>query len=268
MTTTSTTHLNGKAVTAEQLAPLAFAGYAHFTAMQVRGGAVRGLSLHLDRLRTASEEMFGQHLPDDSIRDRLSAAVAAGGDDSSLTCFVTTRSGEFTPPDPDVELDVLVRVSDAAVPPRGPLRLDAVNHERHLAHVKHVGEVAKTLYLHRARIRGFDDAAFIDSQGRLSEGTIWNLAFWDGDSIIWPRADVLPGVTMRVLARRLDAQGIPQQTRDIGYADLTGQLSAVVMNSWTPGVSVACIGDQPMGEDPSLVGMLHDVYATETPEPV
>lgn len=33
--------------TATDLAPLAFAGYAHFTAMQVRGGGVRGLDLHL-----------------------------------------------------------------------------------------------------------------------------------------------------------------------------------------------------------------------------
>ena len=38
---------NGRTATAEELAPLAFAGYAHFTAMQVRGRRVRGLDLHL-----------------------------------------------------------------------------------------------------------------------------------------------------------------------------------------------------------------------------
>ncbi|MGY5137778.1 branched-chain amino acid aminotransferase, partial [Streptomyces nigrescens] len=48
---------NGVAATAEELAPLAFAGYAHFTALQVRDGRVRGLDLHLERLRSASLEM-------------------------------------------------------------------------------------------------------------------------------------------------------------------------------------------------------------------
>ncbi len=37
-------HRNGRAATAEELAPLAFSGYAHFTALQVRGGRVRGSS--------------------------------------------------------------------------------------------------------------------------------------------------------------------------------------------------------------------------------
>ena len=46
--------LDGQAATQADLAPLAFAGYAHFTALQVRGHRVRGLDLHLRRLRTAS----------------------------------------------------------------------------------------------------------------------------------------------------------------------------------------------------------------------
>jgi len=41
------TEINGRTATAEELSPLAFAGFAHFTAMQVREGAVRGLEFHL-----------------------------------------------------------------------------------------------------------------------------------------------------------------------------------------------------------------------------
>ena len=52
-------HRNGRSATAGELGPLAFAGYAHFTALQVRGGKVRGLDLHLQRLRSASLELFG-----------------------------------------------------------------------------------------------------------------------------------------------------------------------------------------------------------------
>jgi hypothetical protein len=37
----ATVQRNGRPATAEALGPLAFRGYAHFTALQVRGGKVR-----------------------------------------------------------------------------------------------------------------------------------------------------------------------------------------------------------------------------------
>lgn len=266
--TPSTVQLNGTAATADQLASAAFAGYAHFTALQVRSGAVRGLDLHLARLRKASEELFGTHLPDDQMRGYLRQAIQAGTADASLGCFVTQRAGEFTAPAAPAELDVLVRTSAAADPPAGPLSLDVVGHERHLAHLKHVGEVGKTFYLRHAVARGFDDAAFMDTHGRLSEATIWNLAFWDGESVIWPRADLLSGVTMQILARRLTARGVPQRTADVRPEDLWAYSAAVVMNSWTPGIAVHRIGDHHFTGDMQFKQVLHDAYLDEAPAAV
>lgn len=261
--TSSTVQLNGAAASTDQLASVAFAGYAHFTALQVRSGAVRGLDLHLARLRKASDELFGTHRPDDQMRDYLRQAIRAGPTDASLSCFVTQREGEFTAPRLPAELDVFVRSSAPAEPPVGPLRLDVVRHERHLAHLKHVGEVGKTFFLRHAAARGFDDATFVDSHGRLSEATIWNLAFWDGESVIWPRADLLPGITMQILARRLAAQGIAHRTVDVHPEDLGLYSAAVVMNSWTPGVPVAQIGDHQFTAAEQLVRVLHDAYDDE-----
>jgi branched-subunit amino acid aminotransferase/4-amino-4-deoxychorismate lyase len=76
--------------------------------------------------------------------------------------------------------------------------------------VKHVGEVAKTYYLRQAVGQGFDDAAFVDRRGRLSEGSIWNLAFWDGTTVVWPAADILDGTTMGIVRRQLDRLGVAQ----------------------------------------------------------
>ncbi|OZM78463.1 aminotransferase class IV family protein [Pseudonocardia sp. MH-G8] len=264
----SIAHLNGRAATAEDLAPLAFAGYAHFTAMQVRDRAVRALDLHLDRLRTASDELFGRHLPDSQVREYLRTAIAAAPPDSSLTCVVTSRPGEFMPADPAGGLDVVVRITEAAQPPAGPLALDVVGHERYLPRIKHVGEVAKTHHLRRARARGFDDAAFEDRSGRLSEATIWNLAFWDGDSVIWPEADVLRGVTMQILARRLSARGVPQRSREIRRSDLTDRICAVVMNSWTPAVPITRLGGHRLANDPLITRLLHEAYDSEASTPV
>ena len=107
--TFSTVQLNGAVASADQLASVAFAGYAHFTALQVRSGAVRGLDLHLARLRKASDELFGTHLPDDQMRDYLRQAIQMAPADASLSCFVTQREGEFTAARLPTELDVFVR---------------------------------------------------------------------------------------------------------------------------------------------------------------
>jgi branched-subunit amino acid aminotransferase/4-amino-4-deoxychorismate lyase len=266
--TMSITQINGKSADAAYLAPLAFAGYAHFTAMQVRDSGVRGLDLHLARLKEASDSLFGRHLPEEVLRGHLRSALATAPPDASLTCFVSSRPGEFAPAGDAVDLDVLVKVTDPAEPPTGPLSLDAVEHERHLPHVKHVGEVSKTLLLRSANARGFDDAAFTDRSGRLSEATIWNLAFWDGESVTWPRAEILTGVTMQILDRRLRALGILPQIRDVHIDELGEHLCAVVMNSWTPGIPIARIGDTALGEGTEFTRLLHAAHADEPLESV
>jgi branched-subunit amino acid aminotransferase/4-amino-4-deoxychorismate lyase len=257
-------HRNGQAATAEELAPLVFAGYAHFTAMQVRGGQVRGLDLHLARLRSASVELFGRALPEDRVRSRLREALEAGPADLSLTATVYSPVGEFTVAGADAEPEVLVRTGPAASGPKGPLALATVEHERVLPAVKHVGEVAKTYFLRQAVGRGFDDAAFVDHRGRLSEGTIWNLAFWDGAAVVWPEAEMLAGITMGVLRRQLDRLGVPQRVQEVTRADLPALAGAVVMNSWTPGVAVHRIGSVPLPEAPTFLELLHRAYQTET----
>ena len=68
---------NGASPTADQLRALALNGYGHFTAMQVRGGRVRGLDLHLARLDQATDELFGISLDGALVRDYVRHAWAA-----------------------------------------------------------------------------------------------------------------------------------------------------------------------------------------------
>ncbi|WP_156326052.1 aminotransferase class IV family protein [Nonomuraea sp. SBT364] len=252
---------NGEPATAEDLTPLAFAGFAHFTAMQVRDGRVRGLDLHLERLRNASKELFGRALPDERVLSYLRAALEGGPADTSLMATVYSRAGEFTAA--DAEPEMLVRTGPPSNGPRGPLALSVVEHERFLPAIKHVGESAKTYVLRQAVEQGFDDAAFVDRRGRLSEASIWNLAFWDGEAVVWPEAAMLTGTTMGILRRRLDRLGVPQRVREITVADLPSLAGAVVMNSWTPGVPVHRIGREPVPGAPEFVELLHRAYREE-----
>ncbi|SEN06661.1 MULTISPECIES: aminotransferase class IV [Cryobacterium] len=200
--TGSLTLLNGTTATAEELAPLAFAGFAHFTAMQVHDRSVRGLDLQLKRLRDASDAMFGRHLPDAQIVDYLREALSAAPEDASLALFITSSPGEFVAPRSKVHLHVLTRITDAATVPPEPLALDVVAHQRDLPQVKHVGEVAKTLLLRQAITRGFDDAVFEDSEGRLSEATIKryspaNIARYDMKEALLQELRLLRGTVER-----------------------------------------------------------------------
>lgn len=255
--------------TAGDLGPLAFAGYAHFTAMQVRAGKVRGLDLHLQRLRMASQTLFGQAMADELIKEQLRAALQAGGvGDVSLTATVYSSAGEFTVGQHEDRLHLLVRTSAPSDGPAGPVRLQLVDHERTLPELKHVGEIAKTWWLRKAVEQGFDDAAFVDAQGRLSEATIWNLAFWDGEHVVWPRAAMLQGTTMSIVMRQLQRMGVAQQLQDIRIDALPGFKGAVVMNSWTPGVAVRRFAALKMPAAPDFVDLLHRAFAQEPLLPI
>lgn len=254
---------NGHDADTDALASLAFAGYAHFTAMQVRDRKIRGLDLHLDRLRKASMRMYGSALPDERIRAHLRRAIDASPADVSLTATAYSPAGEFVVAGADIAPELLIRTSPAANGPQGPLSLIAVDYERPLAAIKHVGEVAKTQYLREAVAQGHDDAAFVDRQGRLSEATIWNLVFWDGEAVVWPIADMLTGTTMGIVRRQLERMGVPQRSQEIRLDDLPNLAGAAVMNSWTPGIAVRRVGSVAMPDAPQFMDTLHRAYGME-----
>ncbi|WP_308937116.1 aminotransferase class IV family protein [Duganella sp. BJB1802] len=257
------TIINGTPVHDSELIPFAFSGFAHFTAMQVRERRVKGIDLHLRRLRDASVELFGAAIPDEQILQSLRRAIDAGPPSMSLTATIYSTHGEFTAAGRGMPPSVLVRTSPPSNGPVGPLRLAVVEHERSLASIKHVGEGAKTYYLHKAVEHGFDDAVFIDRNERLSEATIWNLVLWNGQSVVWPRADILIGTMMGIVQRQLTRMGIEQQSRDIRPSDLAGLSGAAVMNSWTPGVPVTAMGAAPISESHQFMSLLRQAYDAE-----
>lgn len=259
------TMLDGRNASAEDLAPLAFSGFAHFTAMQIRSGHVRGLDLHLKRLRSASQAMFGETHSDSEILSFLRAAINGSPADISLTLTVFPHSGEFSPHSKRSDLGVLVRTSSPSDGPAGPLKLTTVRHERPLASLKHVGEATKTYYLRKAVASGFDDAAFMDASGHLSEATIWNLAFWDGESVVWPEADMLQGITMQIVRRHLEKHGIPEKVIPITQETIEQFSGGAVMNSWTAGVAIRAIGSEQLNTSDTLVHLLHRAYQLEIP---
>lgn len=248
--------LNGVPANVDDLRAIALVNYGHFTSMQVRDGGVRGLDLHLDRLDQATRELFGCALDVEQTRVWMRRAVGEGGAPLSLRVNVFARHLDRDCLNLPVVPDVLVASSAARVIAPSPLRLRSVRYERETPHIKHVGTFGLFHQKRQAQLQGFDDALFVDASSAVSEGTIWNVGFFDGTRVVWPAAPALNGISMQLLKRGLHAQGIQSITRRIGIADIGEFRSAFLTNSSSTAVPIVSIDATQFVVDSDLLAML------------
>lgn len=215
--------VDGHPATAADLSPLALVNYGHFTAMQVRGGRVRGLDLHLTRLDTANNVLFGDGLDAVRVRDLIRHALGETADAS-------VRVTVFWPDGAD-RASIMVIVRPPAEAPSTPQRLQTALYQRPVAHVKHLGGFGQTYHRRLAEQTGFDEALLVDADGVVSEGAITNVACWDGASVVWPEAPALDGITMLLLEQALPAHGVPSRRGPVRVADLGSYATVFVTNS-------------------------------------
>ncbi|WP_433062186.1 aminotransferase class IV [Dactylosporangium sp. CS-033363] len=235
--------VDGREPVLEELYGPLLTNFGHFTAMQVRGGRVRGLNLHLERLAGATRELFGTDLDTGRVHGFLAHAVR-GVPDASVRINVYGPSR------------VMVFVRPPAEPPAAPLRLRSVPYVRPAAHLKHVGGFGQAYFGRRAEAEGFDDALLTDAGGAVCEAAIANVGFFDGTDVIWPSSPHLPGIAMQLLAPRL-----PSRSARVALADVGGFRGAFAANSI--GVAaVAGIDDVAFGVDDALMRLVADAEAS------
>lgn len=249
--------VDGRPATEAQLLA-AMSSYGHFTAMQVRDGRVRGLDRHLVRLDEATRLLFGRALDTDRVRAHLRHAVAGRG---SVSVRVLVHAA---PLDEGMvnfgEPTITITVGDPQEPSFSPLRMRSVRYERDLPSIKHLGGFGLGYHFRAANLAGFDDAVFVDGAGRLSEASIWNIGFRQNETIVWPSAPMLSGITRQLLGEGLAKLGIPTATREIGLADLPDYDCAFVLNSQNPGRPIASIDDTDFAVEDDLVALLVHAY--------
>ncbi|MCC7634986.1 aminotransferase class IV family protein [Stenotrophomonas rhizophila] len=222
-------YCNGHPAGTDDLAA-ALANYGHFTSLQVRGAAVQGLDLHLQRLQQGTAELFGAALDPARVQAWMAQALQAEGvADAALRVTVFSRRFDFRQPLRPVEVDVLVAVAAPVHMPADARRLRTVVYQRELPHLKHVGTFALFAQRRRALQDGFDDALFITDDGQVSEGSTWNIAFQQGRQIVWPQAPALRGTQERLLQAGFAQQG--QQVRAVALSELGDFDGAVACNS-------------------------------------
>jgi branched-subunit amino acid aminotransferase/4-amino-4-deoxychorismate lyase len=211
--------INGVAASPDQLQALALVNYGHFTSIRVDGQRVKGLLHHLDRLARDCRQMFGTDLDHERVRTLIREAIVSDGSDSMVVrvtvfdpCLELGR-----PSDSGVPV-VLVTTRHAGPAHPGPLRLQSAIYQRDLPHIKHVGLLGVMWHRRATQQNGYDDALFADASSFVSEGPTWNIAFHDGDRVIWPDAPILGGVTMRLLQQVHDhSVTMPVNLRDVPF---------------------------------------------------
>ncbi|MBH1587505.1 aminotransferase class IV family protein [Stenotrophomonas maltophilia] len=218
---------NGRAAQVEDLLP-ALVNYGHFTSLQVRGGAVQGLDLHLARLSQATRELFGSELDTVQVQAWMAQALQQSGQaDASLRVTVYSRRFDFRNPLAAVPVDVLVAVS-APVTLTVAKRVRSVAWQRELPQIKHVGTFGLFAERRAAMAEGFDDVLFVTADAGVSEGSTWNLAVHDGERLLWPQAPALRGTAEALLKQHWPG---PQASQPLRLADLAGLKAAFACNA-------------------------------------
>ena len=258
--------INGKPAQADDLRVPVATNYGHFTSMRVEGGCVRGLDLHLQRLDTSTRFLFGHPLDGETLRGWLRDAIADNESTLSVRINVFSRAYNRERPADAAKPDVLIAVNDAPASSTQPLRVKSFTYERDAPLVKHVGTFP--LFLHRrlAHQAGFDDALFVDRDANVSEGSIWNVAFFDGTRIVWPNARQLEGVSKQLLKRGFAQRGVESVDANVPLSRIGDFQAAFFTNSAQPVRFIASIDDVAFAADDRLATLLAACYDSNPPQ--
>ncbi len=220
--------IDGARVAIAEPATLAVVNYGHFTAMQVRGGRVRGLTAHLSRVDGAHRELFGHGLDHAWVQAQWAAALAERPDASLRSTYYDDAAGA-----PHV-----MTVARAPVEPASaPQRLRSVRHIRPFAHLKHVGTFAQIRHGEEAERAGYDDALLVDDAGCIAETTMANVGFLRARRLIWPDGPMLDGIGQQLLGEAARRAGMAAERRRVSLDELGSFDGAFWVNS----VGVAAI---------------------------
>jgi 4-amino-4-deoxychorismate lyase len=250
--------LNGQLPDLAATQRLVTRNYGHYTSMQVREHRVRGLALHLARLDDGNADFFGARgdvTQELHLRELIRHALGGEPDASVRVAYVAAADERAAP-------EVLVSVSDPIPEVPGPaLRVQTRAYQRAWPEHKHSATMGVAHSRRQAGQDGFDDALFFSGE-RISEGTSWNAAFWDGERVLWPEAPVLKGVTMVLLQIAMTMTGVPWGIRPVSRAELPDLLAAAAVNSICPARPIESIDDVVFTDSAALTDALTTAWKT------
>nr|WP_042196910.1 aminotransferase class IV [Kibdelosporangium sp. MJ126-NF4]CEL22623.1 Aminodeoxychorismate lyase [Kibdelosporangium sp. MJ126-NF4]CTQ89765.1 Aminodeoxychorismate lyase (EC 4.1.3.38) [Kibdelosporangium sp. MJ126-NF4] len=236
---------------------IAFVNYGHYTSILVHPDGARGLTAHLERLDRDARIVFGHGIDGDVVRERIRAAIRGHDLPANVRVTAFTRNAAPNRMTGLQAPDVVVTARPVRPGSTSPLRVRSAVYSRYLPEVKHTATFSLFHQVRLAQEAGYDDVLFVDGDGRVAEGSFWNIAFHDGEKVVWPDAPALPGVEMALLRAGLRELGVADERREVRLAELPNFRSAFRTNAVTGPMPISSIDDdityQP---DPELTSLL------------
>jgi branched-subunit amino acid aminotransferase/4-amino-4-deoxychorismate lyase len=255
--------LNGIPADLDQVKALALVNYGHFTSMRIDDQGVRGLSRHLARLMHDCRRIFDADLDPDRVRHLIRHALADTLRPVVVRVTVFDPGLELGHPGADAEPHLLVTTRATALTLLPALRLQSAQHCREMPDVKHVGLFGSLRHRRIAQRNGFDDVLFVNADASISEAATSNIGFIDGDRIVWPQADCLPGVTMRLINQARDEH---VATSPVTLADLPDMRAAFATNAVVGIRPIRAIDGTEWSDEHPVLDILRKQYADIPPE--
>jgi branched-subunit amino acid aminotransferase/4-amino-4-deoxychorismate lyase len=256
--------LNGRPADSESLKALALANYGHFTSMRVDDQRVRGLARHMQRLERDCRTVFGTRLDTDRVREYMRRAVSGRAGSFTVRVSVFDPDLDMGHPSSPATPHILVTTRPAGPIPLPPLRVKTVPYVRDLPGVKHPGLFGALHARRAAQLSGFDDALFFGPDGLVSEGGTWNVGFIDtSGAIVWPKGDVLPGVTMALLQ-----QHHAHTTTPVTAGAARGMRAAFATNTSIGVRAISAIDDTALPAEHPMLASMRDTYLSLPGDPV
>ncbi|MGI9001018.1 MAG: aminotransferase class IV family protein [Pseudonocardia sp.] len=250
-------------ITPDDLKSLALTNYGHYTSMRADDRRVCGLSLHMDRLVRDCRSVFNADLNRENVRELIRNVIRNKEGSFSIRVTVFDPNLQIGEPGKSAHPRVLVTTRPVPSLPGSAIRVQTLTYRRELPLVKHIGLFGSLWYRRAAQLRDFDDALFIDERSFVGEGTTWNIGFFDGDRVVWPAAEVLPGVTMTLL-QQIHEQTI---TAPINVSEIADMKAAFAANATVGVRPIKAINDSIFPEDHPIFETLGKEYSeisTET----
>lgn len=244
--------IDGLSPSPADLRALAFAGLGHFTTVRAHHGGVRGFRLHLKRLVADSRALFDADLDPDLVRRRVREAISDEAETVIVRITLFDPALTLERPGADATPRILVSPRPAPAGSPSPLRVRSAVFARQNPEIKHTGLFGALYERRLAQRAGFDDAVFVDADGRFSEGPTWNIGFVREHEIVWADGDALAGVTQALIGGR---------SEPVSLADLRGIEAAFATGSGAGIRPIAAIDEHSWQADHPAFDRIRAAYA-------
>ena len=195
-----------------------------FETLKVSGGVAFALTRHLVRLRHSCDGLGLDAPADDRIRAAVAEVLSSEPDAGRLRITVTGGPGPLGSGRGDAEPTLIVAVGPTPAW-AGAARMVTVpwrrNERSAVAGLKTTSYAENVVALEYAHALGADEALFLDTQDRLSEGTGSNVFLVHGETIRTPALDsgCLAGITRGLLLEWTEVQEAKLTQMDLHSAD-------------------------------------------------